>query len=136
MNQAQWDALVKALRDATNIDRAADAAQSLQRTATREDVPRLLSLLADDSFFVREAAAWPLSDLGVTEALPQLLEAIHRGVQDGHDNDGLSAAVADLAEMNRVPAEAEVNRILKNGPPHLREYALWLLEFCTNETDA
>ena len=136
MNQIHWDALVQALNDRSDVNRAVGAAQRLQKSATREDVPRLVGLLADDAFFVREAAAWPLSDLGVTEALPQLLEAVYRGIQEGHDNDGLNAALADLAEMNPAPARGAVNVLVATGPAHLREHALSLLEFCTNETDA
>ena len=136
MNQIEWDALVQALHDRSDVTRAVGAAQRLQKFATREDVPRLVALLANDAFFVREAAAWPLSDLGVTEALPQLLEAVYRGIQECHDNDGLNAALADLAEMNPSPARAALNGIVATGPEHLRAHALSLLEFCTNETDA
>src|SRR5438552_475829 len=100
MSDSEWNDLIEALNDWKNVDRAVTAAQRLQRGSTVEDIPRLLLLLKDESFFVREAAAWPLSDLGVTAALPDLLEALHRGVQEGHDNDGLNAALADLAEAN------------------------------------
>ena len=96
--------MVEALRDHKNVERALAAAQELQRTATTADIPRLLELLKDKSFFVREAAAWPLSDLGVTGALPDMLQALHMGWQEGHDNDGLSAALSDLAEAS--PAES------------------------------
>ena len=136
MSENDWDDIVTLLRDLGDVDRAVAAGQRLQAMATAEDVPRLLALLKDDSFFVREAAAWPLSDLGTTEALPQLLEALHRGFQEGHDNDGLSAALADLAELKPHEASLELKEILKAGPSHLREHAIWLLEFCKNEQDA
>lgn len=136
MSEAEWTELVHALHDYTDSERAIVAARKLQQTATNEDVPRLLTLLKDDSFFVREAAAWPLSDLGVTSALPDLLEARHRGFQEGHDNDGLSAALADMVEANPRNAEILLKEIMVSGEPHLREYVLWLLEFCKGERDA
>jgi HEAT repeat protein len=136
MSDPEWDDLLNALHDRANAERAVAAVHKLQRTATVDDVPRLLALLKDRSFFVREAAAWPLSDLGVTTALPDLLEALHRGFQEGHDNDGLSAALADLAEASPSAAAAVLKGILASGHPHLREHAQWLLEFCNHERDA
>jgi hypothetical protein len=136
MSEAEWTELVNALHDYTDEDRAVAAARKLQQTATKQDVPRLLTLLEDDSFFLREAAAWPLSDLGITTALPDLLDARYRGFQEGHDNDGLSAALADLVEANPRDAAAILKEILASGEPHLREHALWLLEFCKGERDA
>jgi HEAT repeat protein len=130
LKQDDWDRLVDALRDASDVERAVAAARTLQQGATAEDVPRLMRLLTDGDFFVREAAAWPISDLGVTEALPALLEALHRGFQEGHDGDGLSAALADLVEMNARQSHIVLKSLLASGPPHLREHALWLLEFC------
>jgi hypothetical protein len=100
---------------------------------TKEDVPRLLALLKDDSFFVREAAAWPLSDLGITGALPDLLDALHRGFEEGHDNDGLSAALMDMVEANPSSARVALKELLQSGDPNLHEHALWLLEFCKGE---
>ena len=99
MSPNDWQRVVKALRNVESDNIAVDAAAELQAKATIEDVPRLLDLLNDDSFFVREAAAWPLSDLGVVEALPVLLDAYQRGLDEGHDNDGFSAALADLAVL-------------------------------------
>jgi HEAT repeat protein len=135
MQQNEWDELVTAVRDTRDVDRAVAAAQSLQQRATREDLPRLLELLKDDAFFVREAAAWSLSDLGATEALPAMLEALNRGVEQGHDNDGLRAALADLAEVDPEESLSVLTRVLDQGAPHLREHARWLLEFCQDQAD-
>jgi len=135
MNQNHWDELVAALRQQDDVERAIAAAEKLQCNATLEDVLRLLTLLKDDSFFVREAAAWPLSDLGATEALPELLEALHRGFQENHDNDGLCAALTDLAEMNAPQAAVVLQRIVASGKLYPREHAAWLLQFCDDERD-
>lgn len=136
MRQDEWNELVTAVRDTGDVDRAVEAAQSLQQRATREDVPRLLELLKDDAFFVREAAAWSLSDLGTTEALPDMLEALSRGVLQGHDNDGIRAALADLAEVDPEASQSVLTKVLDHGAPHLREHARWLLEFCQDQAGA
>jgi hypothetical protein len=130
MSEAEWTELLDALHDWTDSERAVAASAKLRRSATKDDVPRLFTLLKDESFFVREAAAWPLSDLGVTSALPDLLEALHRGFQEGHDNDGLCAVLADMVGANSRNAEIRLKQILASGEPHLREHARWLLEFC------
>jgi HEAT repeat protein len=134
MKDRDWEALLAALRDPTDMQGAVEAARTLQTHAASEDIPKLVGLLGDESFFVREAAAWPLSDLGATSALPQLLEALHRGVHEGHDNDSLTAALADLAQTHPDAARDELNRVIAGGPPHLSEHAGWLLEFCQVET--
>jgi hypothetical protein len=71
----------------------------------------LIELLADESFFVREAAAWPLSDLGRLDALPQLLAAYQRGLAEGHDNDGFSASLIDLVQSEPVEGARSVVRL-------------------------
>ena len=136
MSEAEWAEIVDALHDYAHDERAIAAARKLQQNARNEDVPRLLNLLRDESFFVREAAAWPLSDLGVISALHELLEARHRGFQEGHDNDGVSTALADMVEANPRSAEVVLKEVLASGEPELREHALWLLQFCKREHDA
>jgi HEAT repeat protein len=135
MNDERWAESVRELHDLRPGSRAVEAAAELQRTASEEDIPRLLTLLRDDSFFVREAAAWPLSDLGVTSALPELLEAQHVGVQEGWDNDGLNAAIADLVETRPHEASAVLRQLVQAGPAHLREGARWALEFAGDQGD-
>jgi HEAT repeat protein len=130
MTEEQWRDLTAALRDTGSLDRAAAAASTLQALASAEDVPRLLSLLEDPDFFVREAAAWPLSDLGCTEALPALIRARRLGSAVGHDNDGLNAAMTDLVSMNAPAARPILERLKKSPDAYASETAQWLLDFC------
>lgn len=130
MDEVRWNELMAALRDRDDIERAVDAAQSLQRESTLEDIPRLRDLLKDKDFFVREAAAWPLSDLDVTDALSDLLDALRKGEDDGHDNDGLAASLMDLAERNPDQCLAMIEKVLESGNPRIREQAEWLRQFC------
>jgi len=136
MNSAQWQAVVAALRDLSDGDSAVAAATQLQASASSEDVPRLMELLHDPSFFVREAAAWALSDLECIDVLPQLLAAYQRGFDEGHDNDGFSAALIDLVQSKRINAKCQLERLVAGDDPQLREHASWLLEFCGETHDA
>jgi hypothetical protein len=129
MDHAQWERVVDALRNVANIDLAVSAAAQLQASASSEDVPSLVQLLNDGSFFVREAAAWPLSDLGRVDLLPELLAAYQRGIYEGHDNDGFSAALVDLVQSKPIEAEALLQTIVSGNDLPLRKSALWLLEF-------
>jgi HEAT repeat protein len=96
MKQEEWDDLYRRLHNCDNLDVAVAAAQQLHKTATREDLPRLMELLNDEDFLVPEAAAWPVSELAGPSALEKLLVAYQRGLDQGHDNDGLTAALIDL----------------------------------------
>jgi len=136
MTSAEWNAIVSQLRSDVDPDGAVDAATRLHKGATGEDVPRLLELLQDESFFVREAAAWPLTELAGPDHLLELLRAFQRGLDEGHDNDGFTAALIDLAESE----PGRVGRLLKaltsSDDESTRENAEWLLTFCAPKQDA
>ena len=89
-----------------------------------------MDLLSDPDVFVREAAAWPLSDLGRVEALPQLLNALQTGKDEGHDNDGLLAALADLVAANRDVARPALEALIAGDDAKLKAGAAWLIQFC------
>src|SRR5260370_19710682 len=96
MDKQDWDELIRVLRDTSNIDQAAAAAARLHKGAASEDLPRLMELLKDDDFFVREAAAWPVSELAGPSAPAALLVAYLQGVDHGHDNGGFATAPIGL----------------------------------------
>ena len=129
MHKQDWDELIRALRD-TNIDQAAAAAARLHKIATAEDLPRLLELLKDEDFFVREAAAWPVSELAGPSALAVLLAAYQRGFDQGHDNDGFTTALIELVQANRELSREILHGLAEANTGAMRENALWLLEFC------
>jgi HEAT repeat protein len=131
--RAEWDALVVALKNVEQLDQACAAAQKLHQEATKQDVAKLLTLLGDDDAFVREAAAWPLSELAGIPLLRDLLVAYQKGLDEGFDNDGFSAALIDLVELNRPESAAELRSLVLDSNAHIRENALWLLKFCTGE---
>lgn len=136
MNANDWDALVRDLRNIDDIDAAVAACERLHRDATEEDVPRLRALLNDGSFFVREAAAWPLSELAGAAAMPELFEAYQRGLDDGHDNDGFSAALIEMAIADPDGVRGMLLSLLSSDDSRMRENASWLLEFCVPTKDS
>lgn len=136
MDDRDWATLVQDLLNARDVDVAVAAAERLHRTATAEDLPRLRDLLKHDSFFVREAAAWPLSELAGAVALPELFQAFQRGFDEGHDNDGFSAALTELAAADPEGVRSVLETLAKSGDAAMRENAIWLMEFCDTERDA
>lgn len=129
MTDTEWRELCEAMADLDTAGRALAAAQQLQSRVVQDDQGRLMRLLEHELFTVREAAAWCLSDLGAAHSIPGLLAALKRGAAEGLDNDGLVAAILDLAEVHPVEVRREAERILQNGPDGLREQAQWLVEF-------
>ncbi len=105
------------------------AAERLHRGAMLDDVPRLCALLNDDDAIMREAAAWPLSELAGVVHLGELLSAYQRGFDDGFDNDGFTTALIELAASHPAELARERQRLSDEGDPRLRESALWLMEF-------
>jgi hypothetical protein len=130
MNAADWAALVRDLKNVDDVDAAVAACERLHREATAEDLPRLRDLLTDGSFFVREAAAWPLSEIAGAAALPELLEAYQRGFDEGHDNDGFSAALIEMAAADPDGVRRALSGFLQSSDSKVRDNASWLLEFC------
>ncbi len=136
MNDTEWQRLVTSLRNLADGNTAVTAAAEFQSAASLEDVPRLIQLLDDESFFVREAAAWALSDLGQVDLLPQLLTAYNRGIAEGHDNDGFSAALIDLVQSNAVESQAKLSSLRRGDNSELRDTSAWLLSFLGEARDA
>jgi hypothetical protein len=136
MNPTDWEAITRDLRGDLDPARMAAAAAQLHSTATTEDIPRLRELLGDESFFVREAAAWPLAELAGADYLAELLGAYQRGLDDGHDNDGFTAALIKLAESDPVHVAEALQPLARSSDDALRENAQWLLTFCAPKQDA
>src|SRR6185369_424403 len=67
--------LVSAIRNCGDEERFVAACATMHSKATVDDVPQLRRLLEDDDALVREAAAWPISELVGPPALRDLLKA-------------------------------------------------------------
>ena len=128
----QWEELVAALRRPENSEEACSSAERVHREASLEDMPRLMHLLKDDEAFAREAAAWPISELVGIPALRELLIAYQQGLDEGLDNDGFTAALIDLVQVNPTEAMVTLQLLARDHDKSLRENALWLLQFASS----
>jgi hypothetical protein len=133
MTTGEWQQIEAALRNVDDIDAAVAAANKLQTQSAPEDVHRLRALLGDDDFFVREAAAWALSDLGCTDALPELLAAFQRGFDEGYDNDGFTTALSELVFANPIDSKLQLEVLMRGSNEAARDNVQWLLEFCNQQ---
>lgn len=131
-----WSQAVRDLQNVDDIDRAVNACQVISDLADESRVPELYALLQDDSFFVREAAAEPLARLEGIKSLPFLFQALTRGEQDGHDNDGLAFTVMELVESRKPEAAKVLLEMLQSNDIELRANAVWALGFVASEITA
>jgi hypothetical protein len=130
MDTAAWDHSLLDLA-AHDVDRNVGAAKRLYDESTMEDVPRLLTLLQEGSdFFVREAAAGPLAALAAPSVVHELLIGYQRGFEEGHDNDGFTAALIEGASLFPTEMKEALNGIIASAEEPIRGHALWLIDFC------
>ena len=132
MDVGAWNEIVSALSD-RDVSICVKASSKLHTGATPEDIPRLLALLENADFFIREAAAWPLVELSGPSVLPQLLAAYQRGFDEGHDNDGFTAALLEIPALFGPEARHAIASLAETAEGTMKHNALWLLEFCTED---
>lgn len=122
--------LLQDLRCFHGEHRLVAANEKIHNASTYDDLPWLMTLLNDSDFMVREAAAWPISELAGASALSDLLVAYQRGFDEGQDNDSFSTALIELVEADKQVAREMLTHLTSSNNPALRENAKWLLEFC------
>jgi HEAT repeat protein len=132
MSKTSWSQLIQDLRG-EDIDRSVNACQKIYEVADKSHIPELYSLLDDESFYIREAAASPLARLEGIKALPYLFQAYTRGIQDGHDNDGLTTTIADLLEENVKEIAPLLVEMLQSPNSETRFNAAWALGFTASQ---
>ena len=132
MSKLNWSQLIQDLRS-KNIERSVHACEKIFEVANESHIPELYSLLNDESFFIREAAASPLARLEGVKALPFLLQAYTRGFQDGHDNDGLTVTITELLEEKAEEVVPLLLEMLKSTDSETRANAAWALGFTASQ---
>jgi hypothetical protein len=130
MNTEEWDFILGNLRDESNPEKAGQAAADLPNKVNQDDIHRFLELLNDGDFIVRETAAVALCGLVAVPFLEQILVALQKGFDDGHDNDSLQGALSDMATMNTASVKSKLNEIRIGADTKLIENIDWLLECC------
>lgn len=132
MKNSVWREITSDL-DAHDTAVCVTAAARLHREAEQSDIPRLLGLLESNDFFVREAAAWPLAELAGAQVLGELLTAYQRGFDDGHDNDGFTAALLEIPALHGEAAVQAIQALLNSASGTAKQHASWLLTFCERQ---
>jgi len=128
MDDSRWQQLITTIKG-DDIEAMVLASEVLYREADGSDVPRLLELLEDEDFVVREAAAWPLASVGGPDVLPELFLAYQRGFDDNHDNDGFTTALIELVELHSTDSRQKLLTLKESSNPIIQKYAEWLLQF-------
>lgn len=136
MLHPNWAQLIDDLLNSHDVQRGIEAAEAISQAATEGHVPELYELVRHSDFFVREAAARPLARLEGTKALPALFQAYTHGFRDGHDNDGLSAVIADVLEDNKRDSALLILRMLKDTDDTVKANAAWAAGYVAPEIDA
>jgi hypothetical protein len=129
MHQEAFSSIVAALDD-EDVEACVEAAGRLHKESEVEDIPALLALLESNDFFVREAAAWPLAELAGVRLLTELFAAYQRGFDEGHDNDGFTAALLEIPALHPAEAKEALMRLIAESAEPTLGHATWLLEFC------
>jgi HEAT repeat protein len=124
-----WKAAVNDLTTSDDVDRLVAAYTRIADEADESHLRGLYILIEDESFYTREAAAEALARLEGLRALPQLLQALTRGKQDGHDNDGLSTTIVGVLEAYPEKSHALLLPMLQNLSDDVRSNAAWSLGF-------
>lgn len=132
MKKQKWSQLIEDLQS-PNTNRAVRACEMIAQLADESNIPELYSLLNDESFFVREAAAFPLVRLEGARALTALFQAYTRGFQEGHDNDGLSMTIIELLEAKPEEVAPLLLDMLKSTDHETRANAAWALGFTASQ---
>lgn len=129
MTDAEWNIILADL-NSLDVERAVAAVEQLDESADETDIPRLRRLVErGQDFFLREAAATPLARLERARALPLLFEAMERGRQERHDNDGLDATITGLFQMYPDEVAPVLIQLTTSSRSTDRANAAWGLGF-------
>jgi len=117
-----------------DIDGVLEAFYRLNDAASREDLPLLLEAIQSpkNNFWTRELLSEPIARLGGSTVLEPLFAAYHANVEEGHDNDGFSTFLIEIAETDTERCVEECNRLLAKPSFEHGELARWLLTFTEN----
>lgn len=109
-----------------------EALERLMNIADKDDLPILISAIQSDrnDFFTRELLSQPISILGGVSSLSILFDALRKGEDEGHDNDGLCAWIMEIASANPTLCKTHLLQLLESPTFSNKDYAEWLIEFC------
>ncbi|OGJ37195.1 MAG: hypothetical protein A2383_03215 [Candidatus Pacebacteria bacterium RIFOXYB1_FULL_39_46] len=115
-----------------SVEQKLEAFSRLKESASEKDLPQLLELLKSDrnNFWTRELLSEPVSQLGGSECLPELFEALFLNEQEGHDNDSFRLFLTEIAESEPEKCKEQLMLLLSKPDFKNKKDAEWLLQFC------
>jgi len=115
-----------------SVDEKLEAFVRLKAIATKADLPQLIEAIKSDrnDFWTRELLSDPISDLGGTDCLIELFQAHKKNTEEGHDNDGLSHHLMEIAWVDPAACKRKLNELMSTTEFAHKDLAQWLLQFC------
>lgn len=115
-----------------DVEDKLEAFEKLKNSASKNDLPELISALKSEKsdFWIRELLSEPISELGGSEYLPELFEALQKNYDDGHDNDSFCFFLVEMAESEPKLCRANLLKLLDLPNFKYKDHAKGLLEFC------
>ncbi len=116
----------------SDIDAKLASFEELKAQMSDADLPELLDAICSSEidFWTRELLAEPVADLGGAQVLPTLLLAYQQNFDAGHDNDGFSHTLTEVASLDPEGSRAVLADLAQAGDENTRNHAGWLLDFC------
>lgn len=114
-----------------DIDGVLEAFYRLKAEVSSDDLPLLLKAIQspENNFWTRELLSEPIARLGGSTVLEPLFVAFAANEKEGHDNDGFSVFLIEIAESETEQCIAECNRLLAHPSFEHGDLARWLLTF-------
>ena len=103
--------------------------------ASEAQLPQLIELALFDDWYVIEVVGSKIAELAGINHLSLLLQALEKGLQLGHDCDGLQANIIGCVEMEAEKARPILQALIHSKDSIQSENAKWLYEFIEENHD-
>jgi len=115
-----------------DVEQKLESFERLKNAATKNDLPQLISALKSEKndFWTRELLSEPISELGGSEYLPELFEALQKNYDEGHDNDSFCFFLTELVDSEPELCKKNLLKLIESPNFKYKEQAEWLLKFC------
>ncbi len=118
--------------DENDVEDKLESLERLKNSATKDDLPQLVSALKSEKndFWIRELLSYPISEIGGSEYLPDLFEALQKNYDEGHDNDSFLHNLTEIAYSEPALCKKKLVELIATPDFKYKNHAEWLLEFC------
>ena len=118
--------------DKYDVEEKIAAFARLKDASRQEDLPQLIELIKSrkNDFWTRELLSEPICELGGSNHLVELFEALELNREEGHDNDAFHNFLIEIALTDPAACREKINALLELSDYKHKETAEWLLEYC------